>query len=124
LGLRPFRFGREFHALRGDKHGESFQESLEFSMTEPLPNVDFATLVLSLSHSALVHLGQADDPNDLESRIDLTLARHSVDLIALLEEKTKGNLTGQEERLIGSVLVDLRARMQELAADSAAKVST
>ncbi len=93
-------------------------------MTEPLPNVDFATLVLSLSHSALVHLGQADDPNDLESRIDLTLARHSVDLIALLEEKTKGNLTGQEERLIGSVLVDLRARMQELAADSAAKVST
>lgn len=93
-------------------------------MTEPLPNVDFATLVLSLSHSALVHLGQADDPNELESRIDLTLARHSVDLIALLEEKTKGNLTGQEERLIGSVLVDLRARMQELAADSAAKVST
>lgn len=93
-------------------------------MTEPLPNVDFATLVLSLSHSALVHLGQADDPNELESRIDLTLARHSVDLIALLEEKTKGNLTGQEERLIGSVLVDLRTRMQELAADSAAKVST
>ncbi len=93
-------------------------------MTEPLPNVDFATLVLSLSHSALVHLGQADDPNELESRIDLTLARHSVDLIALLEEKTKGNLTGQEERLIGSVLVDLRARMLELAADSAAKVST
>ncbi len=93
-------------------------------MTEPLPNVDFATLVLSLSHSALVHLGQADDPNELESRIDLTLARHSVDLIALLEEKTKGNLTGQEERLIGSVLVDLRARLQELAADSAAKVST
>ena len=93
-------------------------------MTEPLPNVDVATLVLSLSHSALVHLGQADDPNELESRIDLTLARHSVDLIALLEEKTKGNLTGQEERLIGSVLVDLRARLQELAADSAAKVST
>ena len=93
-------------------------------MTEPLPNVDFATLVLSLSHSALVHLGQADDPDELESRIDLTLARHSVDLIALLEEKTKGNLTGQEERLIGSVLVDLRARMLELAADSAAKVST
>ena len=44
--------------------------------------------------------------------------------VALLEEKTKGNLTGQEERLIGSVLVDLRARLQELAADSAAKVST
>ena len=93
-------------------------------MTETLPKVDFATLVLSLSHSALVHLGQADGPDELESRIDLTLARHSVDLIALLEEKTKGNLTGQEERLIGSVLVDLRARMLELAADSAAKVST
>jgi hypothetical protein len=90
-------------------------------MPEPLPHVDFATLVLSLSHSALVHLGQADDPNESSTEVDLTLARHSIDLIALLEEKTKGNLTGQEERLIGSVLVDLRARFADLAAEKGVK---
>ena len=87
-------------------------------MTEPLPQVDFATLVLSLSHSALVHLGQADDMTEEAPAVDLTLARHSIDLLALLEEKTKGNLSGQEERLIGSVLVDLRARYADLVAES------
>jgi hypothetical protein len=83
-------------------------------MTEPLPHVDFATLVLSLSQSALVYLGQAEDAENGPASLDLNLARHSVDLIALLEEKTKGNLSGQEERLIGSVLVDLRARLADL----------
>jgi hypothetical protein len=87
-------------------------------MTEPLPQVDFATLVLSLSQSALVYLGQAEDAEAGPASIDLHLARHSVELLALLEEKTKGNLTGQEERLLGSVLVDLRARLAELGKSS------
>jgi hypothetical protein len=83
-------------------------------MSEPLPQVDFATLVLSLSQSALVYLGQAEDAEGAPPSVDLSLARHSVELLALLEEKTKGNLSGQEERLLGSVLVDLRARLADL----------
>ena len=77
-------------------------------------HVDFATFILSLSHSALVHLGEAPNPETNQVEKNVTLARQSIDLIAMLEEKTKGNLTGAEERLIGQILFDLRMRFIEL----------
>jgi hypothetical protein len=74
-----------------------------------VPPIDFTTFVLSLSTSAITHLEHArTTPN--EARVVLALARQAIDLIALLEQKTTGNLTGEEERLIGQVLVDLRMR--------------
>ncbi len=81
---------------------------------EALPRVDFATFILSLSHSALMHLGEAPNPETGAVEKNLPLARQSIDLIAMLEEKTKGNLAGDEERLIGQVLFDLRMRFVEL----------
>ena len=81
--------------------------------SEALPGVDFATFVLSLSHSALVHLGEAPNPETGGVEKNLPLARQTIDLIAMLEEKTKGNLTGDEERLIGQILFDLRMRYVE-----------
>jgi hypothetical protein len=80
---------------------------------EPLPHVDFATFVLSLSHSALVHLGEAPNPETGGLERNLPLARQTIDLIAMLEEKTKGNLSGDEERLLGQILFDLRMRYVE-----------
>jgi hypothetical protein len=81
---------------------------------EELPHVDFATFVMSLSHSALMHLG--DTPTETgEIEVDLALARQTIDLIGMLEEKTKGNLTGDEERLIVQMLFDLRMRYVERA---------
>ncbi len=77
---------------------------------EELPAVDFSTFVLSLGHSALVHMGEAPDFNGEKSPKHLELARQTIDLIALLCEKTKGNLTGEEERLIEQLLYDLRSR--------------
>ncbi len=87
-------------------------------MSEPLPHVEFATLVLSLSQSALVHLGQTDDPQSLDGApvFDLAMAGHTIDLLGLLQEKTKGNLTDAEERLLGSVLLDLRSRFADVSA--------
>jgi hypothetical protein len=79
-----------------------------------LPRLDFATFVLSLSHSALVHLGDAPDPNGNVSPPNLELARQTVDLLALLEEKTRGNLTGQEEHVLSQALYDLRVRYVEV----------
>ncbi len=84
-------------------------------MDETLPHVDFATFVLSLSHSALMHLGEAPHPETGKVEKDIALARQTIDLIGMLEEKTKGNLTGDEERLIGQILYDLRMRFVELA---------
>jgi len=72
------------------------------------PSIDFNTFVLSLSTSALMHLGKL--PGSDDTTLNLAHAKQSIDCIALLEEKTKGNLTGEEERLIGEVLNDLRLR--------------
>jgi len=80
---------------------------------EAFPQIDFATFILSLSHSALLHLGEAPHPEDDAHRVSLPLAKQTIDLLGLLEEKTKGNLTGEEERLITQILFDLRMRYVE-----------
>ncbi len=79
-----------------------------------LPHLDFATFVVSLSHSALVHLGDAADPSGAESAPNLELARQTIDVLGLLEEKTRGNLTGEEERILSLSLYDLRLRFVEV----------
>jgi hypothetical protein len=79
-----------------------------------LPSIDFATFIVSLSHSALLHLGQAPNPETNQVETNLPLARQTIDLLALLEEKTKGNLSGDEERLLGQVLFDLRMAFVEV----------
>jgi hypothetical protein len=81
---------------------------------ESLPKIDFATFVLSLNHSTLVHLGATENPETGGVERDLPLARQTIDLLAMLEDKTRGNLTGDEERLIGQILFDLRMRFVEL----------
>jgi hypothetical protein len=89
---------------------------------EPLPTIDFSMLVLSLSQTALVHLGLAADPDAPEGSAgnrDLPLARQTIDMLGMLQEKTKGNLTGSEERLIDQVLYDLRSRFVELTKEGA-----
>jgi len=78
------------------------------------PGIDFSTFVLSLSHSAYVHLGDAPDPADGSVRRNLELAHQTIDLLLLLEDKTRGNLTGDEERILEQVLYDLRMRYVEL----------
>jgi hypothetical protein len=88
---------------------------------EALPHVDFATFVLSLSHSALVALGDAPNPETGQVDQSLPLARQTIDLIAMLEDKTKGNLTGDEERLIAQILYDLRMRYVELSKSVSAR---
>lgn len=77
---------------------------------DSLPQVDFATFLLSLGHSALLHMGMAGGPDGMEPEVNLPLARQTIDLIGLLEEKTKGNLSGEEERLLHQLLTDLRLR--------------
>ncbi|MGB5812945.1 MAG: DUF1844 domain-containing protein [Polyangiales bacterium] len=72
------------------------------------PDIDFNTLVLSLSTSALMHLGKLPDAE--HATVNLAHAKQAIDCIALLEEKTSGNLTGEEERLLTEVLYDLRMR--------------
>jgi len=76
----------------------------------PLPEVNFSTLVFSLSSSALFHIGEIADPQTGEKKKDLPLAKHAIDTIAMLKEKTRGNLTEEEQKFIDSVLSDLQWR--------------
>ena len=58
-----------------------------------LPAVDFHTFVLSLGSSALLHLGEIEHPDVGATQKDLPLAKHTIDILVMLEQKTKGNLT-------------------------------
>ncbi len=88
-------------------------EDTEFGKEGELPEVDFSTFVLSLGHSALVHLGVAPDLPGTQTERDLVLAKQTIDLLGILADKTKGNLTGEEERLMEQLLYDLRSQYVE-----------
>lgn len=75
--------------------------------------VDFGTFVLSLGSSALVHLGEIQHPATAEAKENLLLARQVIDLLAMLEEKTRGNLTPEEARFLSDLLADLRLKFVE-----------
>ena len=87
-----------------------------FKMGDPegsdsLPEMSFATLVLSLSTSALLHLGVPPEPSEgPEPELNLPLARQTIDILEILRDKTRGNLDESESRLLEGVLHDLRMR--------------
>lgn len=90
---------------------ESREETEQVDADEPeLAPFDFNLLVLSLNASALMHLGEDPAQSEPAGMVDLGLARQTIDMLAVLELKTRGNLTGEEERLLHDVLFDLRMR--------------
>ena len=86
------------------------------------PTITFNLFILSLGASAEIHLGTMPPPgSDKPAAPNLTEAAHLIEVIAMLKDKTQGNLDEQEERLIESVLFDLRMRYVE--AKDAAKAA-
>jgi hypothetical protein len=96
---------------------------------DALPELDFATFVLSIIGTAFVHLGDAPHPEVIgrtggttdQPQADgplgepnLMLAQQDIELLSLLQQKTQGNLTGEEERVLGQGLTDLRMRFVEV----------
>ena len=80
-------------------------------MTEPRQTIDFYTFVLSLGSSAFIHLGDAPHPETGELLpTNLGLAKQTIDILSMLREKTKGNLTPEEEKFMENLLTDLRLR--------------
>jgi hypothetical protein len=78
--------------------------------------VSFNALVISMASSAAVHFGDLGDPVTGEKQApNLIAARHAIDLLSLLEQKTKGNLTDEEQQVLSQVLVELRMRFVQLA---------
>ncbi len=79
----------------------------------PLPEIDFSSFVLSLSSSALFHFGQIPDPITNKNERNLPMAKQTIDILGILQEKTKGNLSKDEEQLIDNLLHDLRLKYIE-----------
>jgi len=73
-----------------------------------LPKINFATFIFSLNHSVLVHLGATEDPMTGKKEKNLSLAKQTIDILGMLEEKTQGNLTKDEEIMLKNMLYDLR----------------
>lgn len=74
------------------------------------PPIDFSTFVTSLSVSALFHMGVMPDPETNRPSVNIPMARQTIDLVALLREKTLGNLREDEQRHLDNVFYDLKMR--------------
>jgi hypothetical protein len=72
------------------------------------PTINFSTFIFSLNSSALVQLGMMEDPITGEKSKNLPLAKQTIDIISMLEEKTKGNLDADEAAMLKNILYDLR----------------
>ncbi len=93
-----------------EKHSETGPRQTLEPERGPFPEVTLATFIFSLSSSALVHLGEIPEPETQNTHVDLPMAKQIIDTLGMLQEKTKGNLDPDEDRLLKSVLYDLRMR--------------
>ena len=75
---------------------------------EKLPPPSFSLLVASLGSQAMIALGQVPNPLDGKTEVRLDLAKHAIEMLAILEQKTKGNLDADETKMLDSVLHQLR----------------
>jgi len=75
-----------------------------------MPEVSFVSLVLSLNTTALFHMGELAHPESGQKAVDLELAKHTIDTLSMLADKTRGNLDGQENELMTKVLYELKMR--------------
>jgi len=90
---------------------EDDAEDIEEAKKEPhapLPEINFATFIFSLNASALLHLGIMEDPATGKKVKNLPMGKQTIDILGMIEEKTKGNLSKEEENLLKHILYDLR----------------
>ena len=76
----------------------------------PLPEINFASFIFSLSTTAMYHFGDFPDPATKESRRNLAAAKQTIDILSILKTKTEGNLTEDENQLLEGILYELRMR--------------
>ncbi|MDX1707137.1 MAG: DUF1844 domain-containing protein [Desulfobacterales bacterium] len=92
------------------KTQEAADGSAEQQQEPPLqfPEINFATFVASLNASALLQLGAIEDPTSGQKNKNLPMAKQTIDILSMLQEKTAGNLSEEEDNLLKNILYDLR----------------
>jgi hypothetical protein len=96
-----------------EKRGETFVMRGEARPSASESPIAFSTFIIGLASTALIHLGDTVNPETGRTERNLELARQSMDLLSMLREKTRGNLTEDEEKLFSTLLTDLRLRFVE-----------
>ncbi len=76
----------------------------------PRPPIDFPSYILSYYTQGLVLLGEVPNPYTNKKEEDVEAARHTIDILSMLEQKTKGNLSNEEQQLLEGVLYELRMK--------------
>jgi hypothetical protein len=100
---------KEAAAAHGPPTAEAAaDESTQDASSEPPPPASFSGLVSMLALQAAAALGQLPDPEQGHPVVRPDLAKHFIDLLGILEAKTNGNLTDEEDRMLGGILSDLR----------------
>lgn len=93
-----------------EKQSSQVDPELELPDVEgSIAPMDFVSLIKGFTHSALVALGEQPDEEGRHQQ-DLPLARHNIELLLMLRDKTRGNLNGTEEQVVEELLSDLRRR--------------
>lgn len=90
------------------KEGESFTMGESSKEGAGLPLINFSTFIFSLNSAAMVHLGLVDEPSTGSRMRNLELAKQTIDILGMLAEKTRGNLSKEEDDLLRNILRDLR----------------
>ena len=98
----------------GKKTGEGFvmKDAPEAAPTQP-GELDFSTLVFSFATGALINLGLAPDPATKKTHKNVEMAKQNIEILTILKEKTKGNLTPDESTLLENLLTEIRLRFVE-----------
>jgi hypothetical protein len=94
-------------SVSDEDHAEPHEEA-SLPGGDGSPAIDFTTFVLSMSTTCMIQLGEIAAPDGLAA--DVASAKHTLEILMVLEEKTRGNLSGDEERMLHHVVDDLRAR--------------
>ena len=76
----------------------------------PLPEINFAGFIFSLSTTAMYHFGDFPDPVTKEAKRNLAAAKQTIDILTILKTKTEGNLEEDEKQLLDGILYELRMR--------------
>jgi len=96
-----------------DDTADSKSDKSTASSKRAMPKIDFPTFIISLSSSAAMNLGGYQDPVSGHIPKNLELAKQSIDILAIIQEKTKGNLSKEEAELLDTSLYELRMRYVE-----------
>ena len=102
-------FDREGNIIRENEPGSAKQNE-QVAKAPPAEKIDFISILFSYVHTALIYLGDLEDPIQKKSTQNLEGAQQMIDILDLMQQKTRGNLSKEETQYLESALYDLRMR--------------